>query len=80
MKDYWRTLGPVVVSLVSELDSSPTNVEDLQSVLVKDAGSFALLENSLESNSTFRFGFQCIALSDWPAMICTTSSILTTGS
>ena len=41
MKDYWRTIGPVVVSLVTELDSSPTNVEDLQNVLVKDAGSFA---------------------------------------
>ena len=40
MKDYWKTLGPVVVSLVKELDSAPTNVDNLQDVLVKDAGHY----------------------------------------
>ena len=47
MKDHWKELGPLIVSLMQEY-ASHVNPDDLQAVLVKDAGKtfcFALFMN-----------------------------------
>ena len=90
MKDHWKELGPLIVSLMQEY-ASHVNPDDLQAVLVKDAGKtfcFALfrIRSSLcqcfrcYSNKVPFSAFQCIAL--WAGLLttCMTSLISINGS